>query len=88
MAWDHGCYIIHCDGIHATIGEGLFDTTHLSDLSNIGLGMFLVDIVLLIKRIHQPFQVAQEAIALPFRMSKATKMLNKQAAVQSLHLDD
>ena len=35
MACDHGCYIIHHDGICATIGEGLFDTVHPGDLSNV-----------------------------------------------------
>ena len=73
MVWYHGCYMICHDGIYAPIGEGLFDTDHYDDLSNIGISMFLADIVLLIKHIYQPFQVAQEAIALPFRMLKAIK---------------
>ena len=49
MAQDHNCYIIHHNGILATIGEGLFDADHPGDLSNVGLSMFLADIVLLIK---------------------------------------
>ena len=61
---------------------------HPVDLSNVGLSMFLVDIVLLIKKIHQPFQVAQEAKALPFHMSQSLKLKNMAAAIQSLHLDN
>ena len=80
MAWDHRCYFICYDGIHATIGEGLFDTDHPGDLSNVGLSMFLSDIVLLIKRVHKPLQVGQEAFALPFQMS-AIKLHNMQAMV-------
>ena len=49
--------------------------------------MFLADIVLLIKHIRKPFQVAQEAKQLPFCMSEAFKLHNMDAAVQSLHLD-
>ena len=74
MTHDHGCYIICHDGICATIGEGLFDTAHPGDLSNVGLSMFLVNIVLLIKHVHRPFQVAQEARALPFCWAHAIKM--------------
>ena len=88
MACDHGCYIICHDGIKATIGEGLYDTGHPGDLSNVDLSIFLADIVLLIKKVHQPFQVAQEAKALPFQMSHALQLKNMDAAVQSIHLDD
>ena len=49
--------------------------------------MFLVDIVLLIKHICKPFQVAQEARQLPFRMSEVLKLQNMDAAVKSLHID-
>ena len=55
MAQDHKCYIIHHDGIKATISEGLYDMGHPGDLSNVGLSMFLADIVLLIKKVCQPF---------------------------------
>ena len=68
MAQDHQCYIIHHDSIKATIGEGLYDMGHPGYLSNVGLSMFLADIVLLIKKVSQPFQVAQEAKALLFHM--------------------
>ena len=34
---------------------------HPGNLSNVGLSMFLADIVLLLKKIRQPFQVVQEA---------------------------
>ena len=49
MACDHGYYIIHHDGIKATTGQGLCDTSNLGDLTNVSLSMFLADIVLLIK---------------------------------------
>ena len=84
MAHDHRCYIICHDGIKAIIGEGLYDTGHPDDLSNVGLA----DIVFLIKVVCQPFQVAEEAKALPFWMSHALQLRNMDAAVQSLHLDD
>ena len=70
------------------IGQGLYDMDHPGDLSNVGLSMFLVDIVLFIKKVHQPFQVAQEARALPFWMSQALKLKNMDVAIQILHLDD
>ena len=70
------------------ISEGLFDTAHPGDLSNVGLGMFLADIVLLIKWVCRPFQAAKEAVALSFCMSKTIKIHNMQAAVENLHLDD
>ena len=88
MACDHGCYIIRHDGICATTGEGLFDTAHPGDLSNVGFSMFLADIVLLIMHVCRPFQVAQEARMLPFHRAHAIKMGNMDAAVQSLHLDE
>ena len=87
MGHDHGCYIICHDGIRATICEGLFDTTHPGNLSTVGLSMFLVDIVLLIKCVHKLFQVTQEAKVIPFHMSQAIKLCHMDAAVQSLHLD-
>ena len=70
MTFDHGCYIIHHNGIKATIRQGLFDTSNPGDLTDVGLSMFLVDIVLLIECIHKPFQVAQEARQLLFWMSE------------------
>ena len=77
MGHDHGSYIICHDGICATIGEGLFDTTHAGNLSN----------VLLIKCVHKLFQVTQEAKVIPFCMSQAIKLCYMDAAVQSLYLD-
>ena len=78
----------HHDGICATIGDGLFDTGHLGDLSNVSVSMLLADFVLLIKHVSKSFWVAQEAKALPSSMSQAIKMHNMDAAVQSLHLDN
>ena len=74
MAHDHGCYIIHHDGIKATIRQGLFETSNPGDLTNVGLSMFLADIVLLIKCICKPLQVAQEARQLPFCISEALEL--------------
>ena len=73
---NHRYYIIWNDGIKATIGQGLFDTSNPGDLSDVGLNMFLVDIVLLIKWVHKPFQVAQEPKELPFHMSEAIRLQN------------
>ena len=87
MAHDHGCYIIRHDGIKATIRQGLFDTSNPGDLTDVSLSMFLADIVLLIKHIHKPFQVAKEARQLLFQMSEALKLQSMDAAVQSLHID-
>ena len=87
MTHDHGCCIIHHNGIKATIGQGLFDTSNLGDLTDVRLSMFLADTVLLIKCIHKTFQVAQEARHLLFWMSEALKLKNKDAEVQSLHID-
>ena len=81
MAQNHGYYIVCHDGIKATISEGLYDTGHPGDLSNVGLSMFLADIVLLIKKVCQPFQVAQEAKAVPFCMSHALQLKNMDAAI-------
>ena len=84
---DQGCYIVRHDGIKATIGQGLFDTSSPEDLSEVGLSMFLVDIVLLIKRVCKPFQVAQEAKLIPFWMSRALHCQSLREAVQALHID-
>ena len=81
VACDHGCYI------KATISQGLFDTSNPGDLTDVSLSMFLADIVLLIKQVYKPFQVAQEARQLLFCMSEALKLQNMDAAVKSLHID-
>ena len=88
MARDHGCYIIRHNGICATISQGLLDTNHQGKLSDVGFSMFLVDIVLLIKHVRNPFQVAQEAKAMSFKMLEAIKMCNMDAVVHYLHLND
>ena len=87
MAHDHGCYIICHGGIKATISQDLFDTSNPGDLTNVSSSMFLVNIVLLIKHVHKPFLVAQEAKQLPFCMSEALKLQSMNAAVKSLHID-
>ena len=88
VARDNGCYIIHHNGIIASIGKGLYDHNNPSDLSQLGLSMFLADIIILIKRVCKPFQVAQEARLMPHRMSKAIHHQSLQQAVQALHLND
>ena len=67
MAHDHEYYTVCHDGIKVTIGQGLFDTSHPGDLSDVGISMFLTDIVLLIKCVRNPFQVAQEAKAMSLK---------------------
>ena len=61
---------------------------HQGNLSDVGLSMFLADIVLLIKRIRKPFQVAQKAKAMPFKMLETFKMHNMDTAVKNLYLSD
>ena len=87
VAHDQGCYIVRHDGIKDTIGHGLFDTRIPGDLSEVSLSMFLADIVLLIKRVCKPIQVAQEAKLIPFCMSRALHYQSLQQAVQALHID-
>ena len=43
---DQGCYIVYHDSITATLGKGLYDTSSPVSLSDVGLSMFLVDIVI------------------------------------------
>ena len=88
VAWDQGCYIVCYDGIKATIDQGLFDTNNPGDLTDVSLSMFLADVIILIKRVCKPFQVAQEARQLPFHKSRALKCQSINAAVQSLHIND
>ena len=80
---DQGCYIVRHDGIKATMGQGLFDTSSLGDLSDVSLSMFLADIVLLIKSVCKPFHVAQEAKL----MSRTLNRQSLRAAVQVLHIN-
>ena len=86
VARDQGCYIVRHDGIVAAQGQGLYDPNNPGDLSQLGLSMFLADIVIRVKRVCKPFQVAQEAIMLPFRMSKALHRQNLRQAVQAIHI--
>ena len=65
IARDNSCYIVRHDGIVASMGKGLYDHQNPSDLSQLGLSMFLADIVILIKKVCKPFQVAQEASLMP-----------------------
>ena len=44
--------------VKATIGQGLFDTNNPGDLTDVSLSRFLADIVLLIKPVCKPFQIA------------------------------
>ena len=44
------------------------------DLTDVSLSMFLADIVLLIREVHKPFQVAQETRQLLFHMSEALRL--------------
>ena len=71
----------------ATMGQGLFNTSSLGDLSDVSLSMFLVDIVLPIKRVCKSFQVAQEAKLILFCMSRALNPQSLRAAVQALHIN-
>ena len=82
-ARDHGCYIIHHDGIVASMGQGLYDPQNPGDLVT---SMFLADIVILVKKVCKPFQVAQEARMVPFKMSKAIHRQSLRQAVQALHI--
>ena len=86
MARDHGCYIVHHDSIVATIIKGLYDTNSPGDLSDVGVSMCLADIVILIKKVNKPFQVAQEAKLIPFHMSRALHHQSLRQAVQALHI--
>ena len=86
VARDHSCYIIHHDGIVASMGQGLYDPQNPGDLSQLGLSMFQADIVILVKKVCKPFQVAQEARMLPFKMSKAIHRQSLSQAVQALHI--
>ena len=54
VAHDQGCYIVQHDGIKTTMEQGLFDTSSPGDLSDLGLSMFLADIVLLKKGFVSP----------------------------------
>ena len=86
MARHQGCYIVYHDGIVATIGKGLYDNNSPGDLSDVGLSMFLADIVILIKKVCKPFQVAQEAKLIPFCMAKALHCQSLRQEVQALHI--
>ena len=86
VARDQSCYIVHHDGIIATLGKGLYDTNSPGNLSALGLSMFLVDIVILTKKVCKPFQVAQEAKLIPFHMSRALHHQSFREAVQALHI--
>ena len=77
---------MHHDGIIATLGKGLYDTNSPGDLSDLGLSMFLVGIVILIKKVCKPFQVAQEAKLILFHMSRALHRQSLREAVQALHI--
>ena len=50
VARDQSCYIVHHDGIVVTIGKGLYDQNSPGDLSDVGISMFLADIVILINK--------------------------------------
>ena len=69
------------------MGQGLFDTSSPGDLSDVSLTMFLVDIVLLIKRVCKPFQLVQETKLILFHMSRALNHQSLRAAVQAFHID-
>ena len=68
------------------MGQGLYDPQNPGDLSQMGLSMFLADIVILVKKVCKLFQVVQEARMLPFKMSKAIHRQSLRQAVQALHI--
>ena len=86
LARDQGCYIVHHDGIVATIGKGLCDQNSPGDLSDVSISIFLADIVILIKKVCKPFQVAQEARSMPLCMAKALHHQSLSQAVQALYI--
>ena len=86
IARDRGCYIVHHDGIVATIRKGLYDQNSLGDLSDVGISMFLADIIILIKNVCKLFQVVQEARSMSLHMAKMLHHQSLRQAVQALRL--